>query len=132
MHNPIEGNGKLCPGEFLVEEGNITLNAGTQSKPLVIYNTGDRPVQVGSHFHLFEVNKALEFDRKSAYGMRLDIPSGTAVRFEPGEKKTVQIIPIGGNRMGYGLNGLVNGSLDDENIKAQAFEKAKELGFRGV
>ena len=74
----------------------------------------------------------MEFDRKAAYGMRLDIPAGTAVRFEPGEKKAVRLIPIGGDRIGYGLNGLVNGKMDDENIKQAAFEKAKKLGFKGV
>ena len=132
VHNPIKGNGKLCPGEFLVEDGDIALNEGTKSVSFAVYNTGDRPVQVGSHFHFFEVNKALDFDRKAAYGMRLDIPAGTAVRFEPGEKKTVSLIPIGGNRIGYGLNGLVNGKMDDENVKQAAFKKAAELGVKGV
>lgn len=132
VHNPIKGASKLHPGEFIVEEGTVKLNEGTESIELTVSNTGDRPIQTGSHFHFFEVNKALEFDRKAAYGMRLDIPAGTAVRFEPGEKKTVRLIPIGGDRIGYGLNGLVNGKMDDENIKQAAFEKAKKLGFRGV
>lgn len=117
VHNPIKGASKLHPGEFIVEEGTVKLNEGTESIELTVSNTGDRPIQTGSHFHFFEVNKALEFDRKAAYGMRLDIPAGTAVRFEPGEKKTVRLIPIGGDRIGYGLNGLVNGKMDDENIK---------------
>lgn len=132
VHNPIKGASKLHPGEFIVEEGTVKLNEGTESIELTVSNTGDRPIQTGSHFHFFEVNKALEFDRKTAYGMRLDIPAGTAVRFEPGEKKTVRLIPIGGDRIGYGLNGLVNGKMDDENIKQAAFEKAKKLGFKGV
>lgn len=132
VHNPIKGASKLHPGEFIVEEGTVKLNEGTESIELTVSNTGDRPIQTGSHFHFFEVNKALEFDRKAAYGMRLDIPAGTAVRFEPGEKKTVRLIPIGGDRIGYGLNGLVNGKMDDENIKQAAFEKAKKLGFKGV
>ena len=132
VHNPIKGASKLHPGEFIVEEGTVKLNEGTESIELTVSNTGDRPIQTGSPFHFFEVNKALEFDRKAAYGMRLDIPAGTAVRFEPGEKKTVRLIPIGGDRIGYGLNGLVNGKMDDENIKQAAFEKAKKLGFKGV
>lgn len=132
VHNPIKGASKLHPGEFIVEEGTVKLNEGTENIELTVSNTGDRPIQTGSHFHFFEVNKALEFDRKAAYGMRLDIPAGTAVRFEPGEKKTVRLIPIGGDRIGYGLNGLVNGKMDDENIKQAAFEKAKKLGFKGV
>lgn len=132
VHNPIKGASKLHPGEFIVEEGTVKLNEGTESIELTVSNTGDRPIQTGSHFHFFEVNKALEFDRKAAYGMRLDIPAGTAVRFEPGEKKTVRLIPIGGDRIGYGLNGLVNGKMDDENIKQAAFEKAKKLGFKVV
>lgn len=132
VHNPIKGASKLHPGEFIVEEGTVKLNEGTESIELTVSNTGDRPIQTGSHFHFFEVNKALEFDRKAAYGMRLDIPAGTAVRFEPGEKKTVRLIPIGGDRIGYGLNGLVNGKMDDENIRQAAFEKAKKLGFKGV
>ena len=132
VHNPIKGNSKLCPGEFIVAEGTIKLNEGTQSIELIVFNTGDRPIQTGSHFHFFEVNKDLEFDRRAAYGMRLDIPAGTAVRFEPGEKKTVHLIPIGGNRIGYGLNGLVNGKMDEESVRQAAFEKARKLGFKGV
>ncbi|MDY2846899.1 MAG: urease subunit gamma [Oscillospiraceae bacterium] len=132
VHDPIKGNGRCVPGEFLIDEGDITLNEGTESVELTVANTGDRPIQAGSHFHFFELNKALDFDRKAAYGMRLDIPSGTAVRFEPGEKKTVRLIPIGGDRIGYGLNGLVNGKMDDPDVRAAAFEKAKALGFKGV
>ena len=132
VHNPIKPNGKLCPGEFLVDEGEITLNENSQSVEIAVTNTGDRPIQTGSHFHFFEVNKALEFDRKKAYGMRLDIPSGTAVRFEPGETKTVSLILIGGSREGYGLNGLVNGKMDDKAVKSAAFEKAQKLGFKGM
>lgn len=132
VHNPIIGNGRLTPGEFLIDDGEVVLNEGTQSVEITVSNTGDRPIQAGSHFHFFELNKALDFDRKAAYGMRLDIPSGTAVRFEPGEKKTVRLIPIGGERVGHGLNGLVNGKMDDENVKAAAFAKAKELGFKGA
>lgn len=132
VHDPIRGDGKLVPGEFIVDEGCIILNEGRETVEITVSNTGDRPVQAGSHYHFFEVNKALEFDRKAAYGMRLDIPSGTAVRFEPGERKTVRLVSIGGSRTGYGLNGLVNGEMDDGNVKQAAFEKASELGFKGV
>lgn len=89
-------------------------------------------MQVGSHFHFFEVNKALEFERAVAFGKRLDIPAGTAVRFEPGEKKNVMLIPIGGKRIGGGLNSLTDGSMDDERVKAVAFKKAEQLGFKGA
>ena len=132
VHDPIKGNGKLCPGEFIVDDGVIKLNEGFENIEMIVYNTGDRPVQIGSHFHFFEVNKSLMFDRKLSYGKRLDIPAGTAVHFEPGEKKTVNLIEIGGNRQGFGLNGLVNGSFDDEDVKQKAYSKAKDLGFKEV
>jgi urease subunit beta len=99
------------PGEVLPAEGSILLNAGRPTGELDIENTGDRPIQVGSHFHFFEVNAALRFDRQQAYGKRLDIPSGTAVRFEPGERRRVVLIPLGGKRIAYGFNGRVNGAL---------------------
>ena len=87
---------------------------------LKVNNTGDRPVQVGSHFHFFEVNRALVFEREKAYGLRLDLPAGTAVRFEPGEIKEVRLIPLGGQRVVYGLNGLVMGPLDDHAVRKRA------------
>ena len=132
VHQPITGNGAVKPGEILTEEGEIELNAGKDKAQITVTNTADRPIQVGSHFHFFEVNKALEFNRNLAYGMRLDIPAGTAVRFEPGESKRVELVEIGGTREGYGLNGLVEGSIDDEEIKKKALKKAAELGFKGV
>ena len=132
VHQPITGNGAVKPGEILTEEGEIELNAGKDKAQITVTNTADRPIQVGSHFHFFEVNKALEFKRNLAYGMRLDIPAGTAVRFEPGESKRVELVEIGGTREGYGLNGLVEGSIDDEEIKKKALKKAAELGFKGV
>ena len=95
-------------------------------------NTADRPIQVGSHYHFFEVNKALKFQRERAYGMRLDIPAGTAVRFEPGETKRVNLVEIGGNREGHGLNGLVEGKFDDAKVKEAALKEAKEQGFQEV
>lgn len=132
VHDPIPATGKLIPGEFFIEEGTIKLNEGKRTVTIAVVNTADRPVQVGSHFHFFEVNKLLEFDRAASFGMRLDIPAGTAVRFEPGESKQVQLVEIGGSREGHGLNGLVEGALDDSTVKATAFEKAKELGFKGI
>lgn len=132
VHEPIIPNGNVIPGEVITEEGDVVINEGKTAVEMTVTNTADRPVQVGSHFHFFEVNKALEFDRKAAYGMRLDIPAGTAVRFEPGESKKVNLIPIGGNRVGFGLNDLVQGKMDDENVRENAFGKAKELGFKGV
>ena len=132
VHDPIPTTGKLIPGEMFIEEGTIKLNDGKATAEVVVVNTADRPVQVGSHFHFFEVNKELEFDRKIAYGMRLDIPAGTAVRFEPGETKKVQLVEIGGYREGHGLNGLVEGLIDDEKVKVSAFDKAKNLGFKGI
>lgn len=132
VHEPIISNENVIPGEFLIDDGDIILNDHKKILEIIITNTADRPIQVGSHYHLFEVNKMLEFDRKLAFGFRLDIPSGTAVRFEPGESKKVSIVKIGGNRIGFGLNDLVQGSFDDEDVRQKAFKKAKELGFKGV
>jgi urease beta subunit len=122
----------MKPGEIITRAGNITINEGRPTLSLGVVNTGDRPIQVGSHFHFFEVNKALDFERKKAFGMRLDIPSGTAVRFEPGEEKTVTLTAIGGSRRGFGLNNLTRGSLDNEAVQKAAFEAAKKQGFKGV
>jgi len=104
----------MIPGEYLLEEGDITLNAGRAGCTLVVANSGDRPVQVGSHFHFFEVNDALQFDRSQARGMRLDIAAGTAVRFEPGQRRTVQLVALAGTRHVYGFNARVMGALDGE------------------
>ena len=102
----------LIPGELIPEPGEIELNAGRPVTTLLVANTGDRPVQVGSHFHFFEVNAALEFDREATRGQRLDIPAGTAVRFEPGDSREVHLVPFAGQRRIFGFNGLVNGPLD--------------------
>jgi len=101
----------VIPGEILPSEGTIELNAGRPTLELAVANTGDRPIQVGSHFHFFETNEALRFDRDRARGMRLDIPAGTAVRFEPGEERTVTLVPFAGSRQIYGFNGKINGAL---------------------
>ena len=102
----------LIPGELLPEAGEIELNTGRPVTTLTVANTGDRPVQVGSHFHFFETNRALQFDREAARGLRLDIPAGTAIRFEPGDTREVQLVPFAGERRVFGFNGLVNGPLD--------------------
>lgn len=116
----------MKPGEYLLEEGSITLNAGRTTATVLVSNTGDRPIQVGSHYHFFEVNRALAFDRAAAYGMRLNIAAGTAVRFEPGEQKEVTLVAFGGSRIVHGHNGWVNGALDDAAVREQALLKAEK------
>ena len=115
----------MSPGEyFLAEEaGDIQANTGRRTTSVLVRNTGDRPIQVGSHFHFFEVNRALEFERATAYGMRLNIPAGTAVRFEPGDEKEVALVDFAGSRIVYGHRGLVNGALDDEAVKTRALQR---------
>ena len=119
------------PGEIIAEDGAIELNAGRRKTTLKVVNTGDRPVQIGSHYHFFEVNRALEFDRDAAFGMRLDIAAGTAVRFEPGQDKLVTLTEFGGNRQLSGLNALSDGPVDDPQTKATAIARARARGFRG-
>jgi urease beta subunit len=106
----------LHPGEYFLEDGEVELNAGRPTSQVVVSNRGDRPVQVGSHYHFFEVNSALDFDRAAAYGMRLDIPAGTAIRFEPGEEKEVPLVPLAGRRAVYGHNAKVNGALTQSGL----------------
>lgn len=102
----------LIPGELIPEPGHLELNAGRPVTTLAVANSGDRPVQVGSHYHFYEVNGALRFDRDAARGLRLDIPAGTAIRFEPGDSREVDLVPFAGERRVFGFNGLVNGPLD--------------------
>jgi urease subunit beta len=102
----------MIPGELFVPDGEIELNSDRPVTTLTVANSGDRPIQVGSHFHFYEVNRALLFDRTAARGTRLDIPAGTAVRFEPGDERSVNLIPLAGSRQVYGFNGLINGHLD--------------------
>jgi urease beta subunit len=120
----------MKPGEYFLDEaaGDIVANAGRATKTLLVRHTGDRPVQVGSHYHFFEVNRALDFDRKEAYGMRLNIASGTAVRFEPGEEKEVPLVALGGERIVYGHNGLVQGALDDPAVHHRALVRVENPG----
>ncbi|MFT5590786.1 MAG: urease subunit beta [Bradyrhizobium sp.] len=101
----------MIPGEMLIEPGEIALNAGRRTATVVVANSGDRPIQVGSHFHFFETNPALQFDRDVAYGMRLNIAAGTAVRFEPGQQRTIELVDLAGTREVYGFNAKVMGAL---------------------
>lgn len=137
VHEPIRpaagtATDDLEPGAIVAEDGDIELNAGRRKLTLKVVNTGDRPVQIGSHYHFFEVNKALDFDRAAAFGMRLDIAAGTAVRFEPGQEKDVPLTAFGGQQQLSGLNGLSNGSADDAAAKAAALDNARVRGFRGA
>ena len=102
----------MIPGEYLLHTDDIELNEGRERVRLRVENTGDRPIQVGSHTHFFEVNRALRFDRDGAHGRRLDIPAGTSLRFEPGEARDVTLVPLAGTRTVYGMNALVNGPLE--------------------
>ena len=102
----------MIPGELIPETGELELNSNRPVTTVLVANTGDRPVQVGSHFHFFEANAALHFDREATRGQRLDIPAGTAIRFEPGDSREVQLVPYAGARRVFGFNGLINGPLD--------------------
>ena len=114
-------------GPYIPGAGDIEINAGREVRTLVVSNSGDRAIQVGSHFHFFEVNRALRFDRAAAFGMRLDIPSGTAVRFEPGDTREVTLVPLGGTRRAVGFNGLADGSV--AGSPARALRRARDGGF---
>jgi urease beta subunit len=121
----------MKPGEYILDEaaGPIEANVGRRTARLVVKNTGDRPIQVGSRYHFFETNRALTFDRAAAYGMRLNIAAGTAVRFEPGEEKEIELTVFGGSREIYGLNAMVQGPLEASGAKERAVEKARKAGF---
>lgn len=114
---------------YLVADGDIELNAGRETLTLVVANAGDRPIQVGSHAHFFEVNRALLFERGQTVGMRLDIPAGTAVRFEPGQTQTVTLIALGGAGRAYGMNALTEGETGDASVRGAALARATERGF---
>lgn len=114
----------MIPGEYLLGEGDIVANAGRRTVELTVANTGDRPIQVGSHFHFFEVNRALRFDRSLAFGMRLNVPAGTAVRFEPGDDKRITLVEIAGARRVFGLNALTEGEGKEQALaKLAAWER---------
>ncbi len=138
VHEPIRP-GRLpadptavIPGEIIAGAGDIELNVGRRKASVRAVNQGDRPIQVGSHFHFFEVNRALEFDRASAFGMHLDIPAGTAVRFEPGEAREVALVAFGGTGEILGLNGLTEGSTRNASRREEALERARARGFKGA
>mgnify|MGYP006353592395 FL=1 len=131
VHNPIAySKTSMIPGEYIVDEGEIELNVNKEITTIQVINKGDRPVQIGSHYHFFEVNSALDFERIQAYGKRLDIAAGTSVRFEPGSIKSINLIDFSGRRYVSGFNGLVEGFLDDENVKAKAMQNLNK--FLGV
>ena len=138
VHDPIRPGAEarsgeeVRPGEILPAEGRIEINAGRPTVEVSVTNTGDRPVQVGSHYHFFEANKDLDFDRAAAFGMRLDIPAGTAVRFAPGEAKEVALVAFGGSGEMVGLNDLTQGSRRSESVKQEALARARARGFKGA
>jgi urease subunit beta len=128
MDESTERGEKMVPGEYRINRGFIEMNKGRQTVEIIVTNTGDRPIQVGSHYHFFEVNRALTFPRELAFGMHLDIPAGTAVRFEPGEQKPIQLVELGGAKLSYGLNNLSEGPAvkdqmsDETRARWQAWE----------
>ena len=138
IHDPIRpgkrksAEGEVVPGEIIADDGDIELNAGRRKATLKVVNTGDRPIQIGSHYHFFETNKALDFDREKSFGMHLDIPAGTSVRFAPGESKEVVLTEFGGTGELLGLNGLTEGNWRSEANKAEALQRARARGFKGA
>ncbi|RFS20112.1 urease subunit beta [Chitinophaga silvatica] len=120
----------MIPGEYFIQPGEIACNEGRPTVKVKVVNTGDRPVQIGSHFHFFEVNRKMNFDREKAFGMRLNIAAGTAVRFEPGEEKEVELVTIGGTRKAFGHNNLVDGDTTSEAAKAAAMAKLEPNNFK--
>jgi len=119
----------MIPGEYITAKGSIKINAGRKTAILTVVNMGDRPVQVGSHFHFFEINKQMSFNRDKSFGMRLDIAAGTAVRFEPGEETEVQLVEFGGKKKATGFNNLADGKINKE-AKAKALKKAYQKKFK--
>lgn len=120
----------MIPGEIFVKNGTIICNEGRETVKIKVTNTGDRPIQVGSHFHFFEVNRAMSFEREKAFGKRLNIVASTAVRFEPGEEKEVELVEIGGNKIARGFNNLVDASVTSEEQKKISLAKAGKLNFK--
>jgi urease subunit gamma/beta len=138
VHEPIRPGTQpvdvkaISPGELIAADGDIEINAGRRKATVTALNTGDRPIQIGSHFHFFEVNKALRFEREKAFGMHLDIPAGTAVRFEPGEAKEVTLVEFGGTGEIFGLNRLTDGSTRSAARKEDALRRARDQGYKGA
>lgn len=132
VHAPIRSGGGMRPGEMMIASSDIVANAGRRTCEIVVANTGDRPIQVGAHYHFFEVNKALKFDREKAFGMRLNIASGTTMRFEPGDERTVILVEILGKKIVRGLNSLTDGALTSSEVRQRAMEQARARGFKGA
>ena len=137
VHEPIRPGKRardesVKPGEIIPADGEIEINAGRPTATVAVTNTGDRPVQIGSHYHFFEVNRHLDFDRAASFGMRLDIPAGTAVRFAPGETKEVTLVEFGGSGEMVGLNDLTQGSRRSDSVKQEALARAHARGFKGA
>ncbi len=139
IHDPIRPGKEVVeesplarPGEYLIDDGEIELNAGRRTATFKVLNTGDRPVQVASHYHFFEANKALDFDRAGAFGMRLDVPAGLCARFDPGETRNVVLVEFGGSGDITGLNNLTNGLVFSDGVKQAALQRAREQGYRGA
>ncbi|SRR5258707_341190 len=121
----------MIPGEYILKTEDIIANANRKTIKIIVVNTGDRPAQIGSHFHFFEVNKQMQFEREKAFGMRLNIPAGIAVRFEPGEEKEVELVEFGGDKKIFGFNNLVNGDINDKN-KETSLVKSTNNNFKSV
>jgi urease subunit gamma/beta len=139
VHNPIRSGQKagedqtsVTPGEIITPDGEVETSPGRRRVTIEAVNTGDRPVQIGSHYHFFETNRALKFDREKAFGMHLDIPAGTATRFEPGESKEIMLVAFGGTGEVQGLNSLTMGTTRNDAQKAAALRRARERGFKGA
>lgn len=122
----------MIPGEYILSSEPVICNENRKTSKVTVKNTGDRPCQVGSHTHFFEVNKALDFPREKAFGYRLNIPAGTSVRFEPGDSKEVELCELSGKRICFGFNALTMGSMNTTVVKKTALEKAKRLGYKGA
>jgi urease subunit beta len=127
-----KGSNKLIPGEYVLSSDPVNCNENRKTVRITVKNTGDRPCQIGSHTHFFEVNKALDFPRQKAYGFRLNVPAGTSVRFEPGDTKEVELCQLGGHRIVYGFNALTMGGLTSSVVRSEAFDKAKRFGYKGA
>jgi urease subunit gamma/beta len=138
VHKPIRSGQtaadqtSVIPGEIITPDDEIELSAGRRKVAIEVINTGDRPVQIGSHYHFFETNRALEFDREKSFGMHLDVPAGTATRFEPGESKEVTLVAFGGTGEVQGLNSLTKGTTRNHEQKVAALRRARERGFKGA
>ena len=133
VHEPITAPAVAsAPGRYLLAGEPVHANRGRKTCKMIVRNTGDRPIQVGSHYHFLEVNRTLDFERARAFGFRLNIPAGTAVRFEPGDTKEVELVELGGRRVVHGFHGLVEGSVRSPKVRARALREAKKRGFAGA